>query len=175
MVNIYKYLNELNLNEILSLLESNNDIDNVMIVLQMFDINTLVDIEKLKEKIKALTEEDDDLLSVLDEKQKELQKLQEEQSSLERKRNKTTSAIQSILNQPMKFWESNEIDAFANSLLGTIIVPKTKEQRSLLATNIINGILIGKNKNLNINRTDDRISSIDKIKQYKSNDKNLEK
>ena len=172
MVDIYKYLNELDLNEIVALLEKDNDIDNVMIILQMFDINTLVELEKLKEKIKELAkendDEEDDLLTAINEKQKEIKKLQEEQKQLEEKRKKTKSVMQSILSQPAKFWESNDIDSFANSLLGTILVPKTKEKRSLLAVSVINGILLGKNKSLNVQKTDDKQTAINKIKEYKA-------
>ena len=173
MVDIYKYLETLNLNEIIELLEKDNDIDNVIVILQMFDINTLVEIEKLKEKIKELSDEEDDeddLLNIIDEKKKEMQKLQEDQKKLEEQRKKTKGAIQSILNQPAKFWESNEIDSFANSLIGTILVPKTKEKRSVLAVSVINGILLGKNKNLNVQKTDDKQTSIKKIKEYKAKD-----
>lgn len=171
MVDIYKYLNELDLNEIVALLEKDNDIDNVMIILQMFDINTLVELEKLKEKLKELAKEDDeedDLLNAINEKQKEIKKLQEEQKQLEEKRKKTKSVMQSILSQPAKFWESNDIDSFANSLLGTMLVPKTKEKRSLLAVSVINGILLGKNKSLNVQKTDDKQTAINKIKEYKA-------
>ena len=100
MVDIYKYLNELDLNEIVALLEKDNDIDNVMIILQMFDINTLVELEKLKEKIKELAkekdDEEDDLLTAINEKQKEIKKLQEEQKQLEEKRKKTKSVMNTI-------------------------------------------------------------------------------
>ena len=173
MVDIYKYLNTLDLNEIIAILEKDNDIDNVTIILQMFDINTLAELEKLKEKIKEASKEDDeedDLLNAINEKQKEMQKLQEEQKKLEDQRKKTKSALQSILNQPAKFWESNEIDSFANSLLGTMLVPKTKEKRSALAVSVINGILLGKNKSLNVQKTDDKQTSIKKIKEYKAKD-----
>ena len=171
MVDIYKYLNTLDLNEIIAILEKDNDIDNVTIILQMFDINTLAELEKLKEKIKEATkenDEEDDLLNAINEKQKEIQKMQEEQKKLEDQRKKTKGALQSILNQPAKFWESNEIDSFANSLLGTMLVPKTKEKRSLLAVSVINGILLGKKKDLNIQKADDKQTSINKIKEYKA-------
>ena len=171
MVDIYKYLNTLDLNEIIAILEKDNDIDNVIIILQMFDINTLAELEKLKEKIKEATkenDEEDDLLNAINEKQKEIQKMQEEQKKLEDQRKKTKNALQSILNQPAKFWEGNEIDSFANSLLGTMLVPKTKEKRSLLAVSVINGILLGKKKDLNIKKSDDKQTSINKIKEYKA-------
>lgn len=171
MVDIYKYLNTLDLNEIIAILEKDNDIDNVTIILQMFDINTLAEIEKLKEKIKEATkenDEEDDLLNAINEKQKEIQKMQEEQKKLEDQRKKTKGALQSILNQPAKFWESNEIDSFANSLLGTMLVPNTKKKRSSLAVSVINGILLGKKKDLNIQKSDDKQTSINKIKEYKA-------
>ena len=173
MVDIYKYLKELDLNEILKLLETDEDIDNIMIILQMYDINSLAEIEVLKEKIKELNKEDeDDLLAALDEKQKELQKLQNQISEKEKSREKTRGIIQSIVEKPLDFWKSNDPSTFANSLMGSLIIPSTKEKRSSVAVGIINGIVLGKKKDIKIEKTNSREQTIKQINEYKTKTKN---
>lgn len=173
MVDIYKYLKELDLNEILKLLETDEDIDNIMIILQMYDINSLAEIEVLKEKIKELNKEDeDDLLAALDEQQKELQKLQNQISEKEKSREKTRGIIQSIVEKPLDFWKSNDPSTFANSLMGSLIIPSTKEKRSSVAVGIINGIVLGKKKDIKIEKTNSREQTIKQINEYKTKTKN---
>ena len=174
MVDIYKYLKELDLNEILKLLETDEDIDNIMVILQMYDINSLAEIEVLKEKIKELkneNEDEDDLLVALDEKQKELEKLQKQVLEKEKSREKTRGVIQSIIEKPLDFWKSNEPSTFANTLIGSLIVPNTKEKRSLLAAGIINGIILGKKKDIKIEKTNSRQQTIKQINEYKTKTK----
>ena len=170
MVDIYRYLKDLNLNEILELLQNDNDIDNILIILQMYDINTLVEMEQIKEKIKELSkenDEEDDLLEALDKKEDELKKLQEQMREKEKSRDKTRSALQSIIEKPMDFWKSNEPSSFANGLIGSAIIPTTKEKRSLLAVGIINGIILGKKKEIGVEKNNSRAQTIDKINKHK--------
>ncbi len=174
MVDIYRYLKDLNLNEIIELLQNNDDIDNIMVILQMYDINTLVEIEQIKAKIKELVkekEDEDDLLESLDKKEEEMKKLQEQVKEKECSREKTRGVIQSILEKPMDFWKSNEPSSFANSLLGSVLVPKTKEQRSLVAVGIINGIILGKKKEVGVEKNNSREQTIDKINKHKEKTK----
>jgi vacuolar-type H+-ATPase subunit I/STV1 len=170
MVDIYRYLKDLNLNEILELLQNDNDIDNILVILQMYDINTLVEMEQIKEKIKELSKEDeeeDDLLEALDKKEEEIKKLQEQMREKEKTRENTRGALQSILEKPMDFWKSNEPSSFANSLIGSVLVPSTKEKRSSVAVGIINGIILGKKKEVGIEKNNSREQTIDKIIKHK--------
>lgn len=177
MVDIYKYLKDLDLKEILELLKEDNDMDNIMIILQMYDINSLAEIEQIKAKIKeqSVEDEEDDLLEALDKKEEEVKKLQQQLKEKEKSREKTRGVIQSILEKPMDFWKSNEPSSFANSLIGSMIVPDTKAKRSSVAAGIINGIVFGKKKDVGIEKHNSREQSIDKIGKYKEQSKEKDK
>lgn len=170
MVDIYRYLKDLDLNEIIELLKSDNDVDNILVILQMYDINTLVEIEQIKEKIKELTkesEEEDELLESLNKQEEEMKKLQQQVQEKEKTREKTRGVLQSILEKPMDFWKSNEPSSFANSLIGSVLIPNTKEKRSSVAAGIINGIILGKKKEIGVEKNNSREQTIDKINKHK--------
>jgi hypothetical protein len=123
-----------------------NDIDNVLIILQMLEINDFAALEQLKKDL-AL-EEDDDVLSSEEELKKEKEKIEESLKKASAKCERTHAVIESILAQPAEFWNTKNVSSFANSLLGTIIIPEDKNDRSVMAGGILFGIIKSKNKDL---------------------------
>ena len=162
MIKLSNYLMNCDLKELLETLENDDDIENVMIILQMLELNDLANIEKLKMQLEK--EDDDDLFDECD-NEDEKKKKQQQLEDAKKKHEKTRSIIDSILSQPANFWETNEPSSFANSLLGTIIVPKTKEQRSAVAGGILFGIAKSKNKAFDNESSKTRQCLINKIRE----------
>ena len=148
MVQISKYLLNLDLKELLDVLEKDNDIDNTLIILQMLELNDLAALERLKAELLKEKDEEDELLSVEDEKKAKEEKEKIKKASA--KCDRTHAVIQSILSQPMEFWQSNDVASFANSLLGTIIIPESQKERSSMAGGILFGIVKSKNKDIKL-------------------------
>ena len=124
------------------------------------------EIEKIKMELENQKEdEEDDLLEDEKEKEEQKKKKQQELENAKKKHEKTKSVIDSILEQPSNFWKTNEPSGFANSLLGTIIVPKSKEQRSAVAGGILFGIAKSKNKAFDNQESKSRQGLIAKIKE----------
>lgn len=166
MIKLSNYLMNLNLQELLETLEKDDDMENTMIILQMLELNDLAEIEKIKIELENQKEdEEDDLLEDEKEKEEKKKKKQQELDNAKKKHEKTKSVIDSILEQPSTFWKTNEPSGFANSLLGTIIVPKSKEQRSVVAGGILFGIARSKNKAFDNQESKSREGLIAKIKE----------
>ena len=166
MIKLSKYLMNLDLKELLETLEKDDDMENIMIILQMLELNDLAEIEKLKMELEA-KEQEEDILEDEKEKEEKKKKKQQELEMAKKKHEKTKSVIDSILEQPSNFWKTNEPSSFANSLLGTIIVPKTKAERSAVAGGILFGIAKSKNKAFDNEQTKSREGLIAKIKEVK--------
>lgn len=169
MVQISKYLLDLDLRELLDILEIDDDIDNVLIILQMLELNDLAALERLKlQSDKEQAEEEDDLLAGDDKEEQE--KKEQQKKALEeakKKHEKTHDVIESILAQPAKFWETNDISSFANSLLGTIIIPDKKPERSAMAGGILFGIVKSKTKNFDYQYDGNRKNLFINLKAFK--------
>ena len=148
MIKLSNYLMNLDLKELLEVLEKDDDIENILIILQMFELNNFAEMESLKEELEKDDEEEDDLLEDNKKTEEEKKRKQDLIDQAQKKQENTHSVIQSIIDKPMDFWQSNEPSAFANSLLGTIIVPSDKQGRSAVAGGILFGIVKAKNKNL---------------------------
>ena len=166
MIKLSNYLMNLDLKELLETLEKDDDMENIMIILQMLELNDLAEIEKLKMELEA-KEQEEDILEDEKEKEEQKKKKQQELEMAKKKHEKTKSVIDSILEQPSNFWKTNEPSSFANSLLGTIIVPKTKAERSAVAGGILFGIAKSKNKAFDNEQTKSREGLIAKIKEVK--------
>ena len=166
MIKLSNYLMNLDLKELLETLEKDDDMENIMIILQMLELNDLAEIEKLKMELEA-KEQEEDILEDEKEKEEKKKKKQQELDMAKKKHEKTKSVIDSILEQPSNFWKTNEPSSFANSLLGTIIVPKTKAERSAVAGGILFGIAKSKNKAFDNEQTKSREGLIAKIKEVK--------
>ena len=164
MINLSNYLMNLDLKELLETLEKDDDMENIMIILQMLELNDLAEIEKIKMELEAESKEED-ILEDEQEKEEKKKKKQQELEMAKKKHEKTKSVIDSILEQPSNFWKTNEPSSFANSLLGTIIVPKTKAERSAVAGGILFGIAKSKNKTFDNEQTKSRQGLISKIKE----------
>jgi hypothetical protein len=164
MINLSNYLINLDLKELLETLEKDDDMENIMIILQMLELNDLAEIEKIKMELEAESQEED-ILEDEQEKEEKKKKKQQELEMAKKKHEKTKSVIDSILEQPSNFWKTNEPSSFANSLLGTIIVPKTKAERSAVAGGILFGIAKSKNKTFDNEQTKSRQGLIAKIKE----------
>lgn len=165
MIKLSNYLMNLDLKELLATLEKDDDMENIMIILQMLELNDLAEIEKIKMELENQKEDEDDLLEDEKEKEEQKKKKQQELENAKKKHEKTKSVIDSILEQPSNFWKTNEPSGFANSLLGTIIVPKSKEQRSAVAGGILFGIAKSKNKAFDSQESKSRQGLIAKIKE----------
>lgn len=166
MINLSNYLMNLDLKELLETLEKDDDMENIMIILQMLELNDLAEIEKIKMELEAESKEKD-ILEDEQEKEEKKKKKQQELEIAKKKHEKTKSVIDSVLEQPSNFWKTNEPSSFANSLLGTIIVPKTKAERSAVAGGILFGIAKSKNKAFDNEQTKSRQGLISKIKEIK--------
>ena len=166
MIKLSNYLMNLDLKELLETLEKDDDMENIMIILQMLELNDLAEIEKLKMELES-KEQEEDILEDEKEKEEKKKKKQQELEMAKKKHEKTKSVIDSILEQPSNFWKTNEPSSFANSLLGTIIVPKTKAERSAVAGGILFGIAKSKNKAFDNEQTKSREGLIAKIKEVK--------
>lgn len=164
MINLSNYLMNLDLKELLETLEKDDDMENIMIILQMLELNDLAEIEKIKMELESESKEED-ILEDEQEKEEKKKKKQQELEMAKKKHEKTKSVIDSILEQPSNFWKTNEPSSFANSLLGTIIVPKTKAERSAVAGGILFGIAKSKNKAFDNEQTKSRQGLISKIKE----------
>ena len=105
----------------------------------------------------------DSAVATTEEEKKEQQKKALEEAK--KKHEKTHDVIESILAQPAKFWETNDISSFANSLLGTIIIPDTKEKRSATAGGILFGLAKSKNKEIASIKDNSRQGLIAKLKE----------
>lgn len=149
MIQLSNYLLNMDFNELLRVLEADDDIENVIIILQMMEINTFVEIEDLKQKLKELkeSEDEDELLSDTNgsENQKNINK---QLDDLNHKKDKIHSIIKSILEYPAEFWTTTKPNNFVNSLFGTIMISDNKSQRSNDAFKIICGLITAKNKNI---------------------------
>lgn len=166
MIKLSDYLMNLDLKELLETLEKDDDMENIMIILQMLELNDLAEIEKIKMELESkIEDEEDDLLEDEKEKEEQKKKKQQELENAKKKHEKTKSVIDSILEQPSNFWKTNEPSGFANSLLGTIIVPRSKEQRSVVAGGILFGIAKSKNKVFDSQESKSRQGLIAKIKE----------
>ena len=167
MIKLSNYLMNLDLKELLETLEKDDDIENVMIILQMLELNDMADIEKIKMELEE--KEDEDELLKESENEEEKKKKQQQLEVAKKKHETTRSVIDSILAQPANFWKDNEPSSFANSLLGTIIVPRTKEQRSTVAGGILFGIAKSKNRAFDNDASKTRQGLIAKIKEIQKN------
>jgi hypothetical protein len=173
MLNLTGQLLNLDLKELLQVLEVDDDIENVLIILQMHELNTMADLEKLKDELKKIREEKEDeeedelLAEENQEKNKKLQEIQKKKKSCE----KTHDIINSILSKPADFWKDNKPDDFANSLLGALIVPNTKEKRSIMAGGILFSMAKSKNKDIAASNDNSRKGLINTIKMIKQKEK----
>ena len=159
----------LDLKQLLEILEVDNDIENVLIILQMYEINTMADLEKIKAELKKMQkekeDEEDDLLNDAKEEEKKKEELKKKLEQKKEKSNQIHDIINSIISKPMDFWSSNKPDSFANSLLGTIIIPDTKEKRSATAGGILFGLAKSKNKEIASIKDNSRQGLIAKLKE----------
>jgi hypothetical protein len=167
MIKLSNYLNKLDLKELIEVLEKDDDIENVLIILQMLEINDLAALERIKMQLQEEVNEEDELLENEQEKEKKKKEMEAQQQKAKNKHSKTKEAIDSILEQPANFWKDNNISSFANSLLGTIIVPNTKESRSSKASNILFGIAKAKEEKFAKETANNRKSLLEELKRIR--------
>lgn len=164
MIDIKRYLTEFtntDLVEIMNSLESDNDIENIYIILRMLELNLLADLEldELEE------EEEHELLEA--KKQEEKVPKQKTKEYISR----VDKAIESILNQPEKFWNETDPAEHLNGILGLAIFSSDKSKRSALAGTILGGIIHAKKPEVLASKKDDRKTTIRYIKEHLAREK----
>lgn len=147
------------LEDIALMLETDDDLDNILLILQLAELNQMASAE-----IPVTDEEDDlsedDILSLeLSHKSpqndgKQKQAVEKDEIRIVEKDkllSQLQSIIQSIKDRPREFLGD---DGFAkiNSLLGICLLPQEKQARSALGSTIL--IRLAKSKNKNIQLTD---------------------
>lgn len=169
MLRLSEQLLNLDFKQLLEVLEVDDDVENVLIILQMYEINTMADLEKIKEQLKKMQkekeEEEDDLLNDAEEDKKKKEELKKQMEQKKEKSSQVHDIINSIVSKPMDFWTTNKPDSFANSLLGTILIPDTKEKRSAIAGGILFSLAKSKNKEIANIKDNSRQGLIAKLKE----------
>ena len=159
MINISDYLkgcSDRELEDILQYLQEGTDQDNILVLLQLYHVNILAELEDIIRKLREI-EKDEDMDENIKKKIKE--KLLFQHQLAKKEESGLRKAIESILERPAYFWKG-EHEAESVRLL-----PDKASDRDRMAKKAMIKILMAKRKDLSIQKGDSMETVIRKINE----------
>lgn len=176
----YKELSNYSLNDILQMLESNDDLSDILLILQLSELNLLKEIESKNtienvDKKASLPlvldddEEDEDELLSSSLKDNDINRKEPDMNLNKQKYQKELlekiqKIIESIKNRPQEFL-GKEPHKEINKKMGFSLIPSAKDARSALASKILIELAKGKEKDLKVYEGSHRSEAIQNIKR----------
>lgn len=142
MINVYKEMNSTDFENLLKQIDSENDIENAMIILQLIQLNLEMELAEEEKKKQEISKPKKELKSKID------------------------FMIAGFLARPAEFLGMDfDIDKYVEEKTGYSLLPKTKEERQIKADNILKKIAEVKLKKVKSNENIKETKSKKELKE----------